>query len=113
MDRTDYCFGRIDPFDNKTPYRCALRERGFAPGCKFSHILIYFHELESSSFHAFHSFIFLSYFLLFTFSQKQDVKLKICLQMSLLNFLKNHILFQFFQLFFIFFLLIREKDENI
>lgn len=35
MDRTDYCYGRIDPFDNKTPYRCALRERGLAPGCKF------------------------------------------------------------------------------
>ena len=34
MDRTDYCFGRIDPFDNRTPYRCALKERGFAPGCK-------------------------------------------------------------------------------
>ncbi|CRL02588.1 CLUMA_CG015798, isoform B [Clunio marinus] len=32
MDRTDYCFGRIDPFDNRTPYRCALKERGIAPG---------------------------------------------------------------------------------
>lgn len=47
MDRTEYF--QIDPFDNRTPYRCLIREmeknkkehwrcplkeRGFAPGCK-------------------------------------------------------------------------------
>lgn len=34
MDRSDYCYGRIDPFDNKTPYRVCY-SRGVAPGCKF------------------------------------------------------------------------------
>lgn len=34
MDRSDYCYGRIDPFGNKTPYR-VCHSRGVAPGCKF------------------------------------------------------------------------------
>lgn len=33
MDRSDYCYGRIDPFGNKTPYRVCY-SRGVAPGCK-------------------------------------------------------------------------------
>lgn len=33
MDRTQY--GKIDPCARQ-PYRCALREKGFAPGCKLN-----------------------------------------------------------------------------
>ncbi len=37
MDRTQY--GKIDPCARQ-PYRCALREKGFAPGCKLMFYLI-------------------------------------------------------------------------
>lgn len=44
MDRMDFINNRIDPCARQ-PYRIALREKGFAPGCKLHNVNIVVLEL--------------------------------------------------------------------